>query len=115
MIIITPGHCYDLRNLKSKGYTRLQFFQDGKIHGGRDVAGTSCQEVIRALIDRVQVLHKEKPWWGNRFILIFLRKALVLFETRAIEMKIEDEGLEVEDMSVARDGHWKIEDLYGSN
>ncbi len=45
--------------------------------------GTNCQEVLRALIDRVKHLNSQVPDEHNRPILRNLRETLWLFEARA--------------------------------
>jgi hypothetical protein len=103
MRVLYRSHGYALRNLKDDGETELWFYVDPEIHGFCR-AGPSCQEVLRAVIDRIEGLEKEKPWWGNRFIIQLLRKAIVLFEMRALEIKVE-KGLQIEDLPIGDDGH----------
>jgi hypothetical protein len=98
------GHSYALDNIKLKGTTTLQFYKDPDINGGTVAVGTNCQEVIRALIDRVQFLEKQKHWQGNEEIITHLRAALALFESRAIQRKVE-KGLPIETLPVGLDGH----------
>ena len=45
--------------------------------------GTNCQEVIRALIDRVKYLNRQVPAVENAVIVAGLRSALAAFELRA--------------------------------
>jgi hypothetical protein len=104
MDVLHPGHRYALENLKGKGVTTLQFFQDEKIHGTR-VDGPSCQEVIRAIIERVQTLDKEKPWEGNKDIIMHARKMIALFEHRALMLKIEKDDFPIETFKTGFDGH----------
>lgn len=106
MRVIVPGHLYELQNLRSEGTTKLQFYRDGEIHP-ESWDGPSCQEVIRALIDRVRVLDEEKPWLGNTKIVADLRSALAGFEARAIMRKAE-KGEPIESYEVGNDGHLLI-------
>jgi len=101
MRVLYPGHRYALKDSKSASESILQFRQDG-LHPL--VNGPSCQEVIRALIDRVNVLNEEVPWSGNETILQNLRNALAGFEARALLRKVE-KGMQIERISVADDGH----------
>jgi hypothetical protein len=109
MKVLVPGHRYALHNLITGGTTILQFYQDPRLHDGEAAAGPSCQEVIRALIDRVQVLDEEKPWNGNAQIVSHLRQALAGFEARAILRKAE-RGEPIETFEVAPDGHIALGD-----
>ena len=102
MIEDYKGHTYRLSNLKSKGFQTLQFYQDAERHPAKD--GTSCQEVIRALIARVSFLEEERHWFGNQLIIGFLRKALCLFEMRALQRKVE-KGAQIELWPTYEDGH----------
>lgn len=103
MRVLYPGHRYALAALKGGGETILQFAQDEPLHP--TVHGPSCQEVIRALIDRVQVLDAEMPWPGNAEIIRDLRRAMAGFEARAILRKVEKGRLQIEALPTAEDGH----------
>jgi hypothetical protein len=105
MEVLIPGHRYLLKNLKSKYNTVLQFYKDPEINGGRMKEGPSCQEVIRALIDRVKFLDGQKRWAGNDEIIYHLRMALAGFESRAVQRKIEKDCLEIESLPTNEDGH----------
>jgi hypothetical protein len=105
MHVIEPGHIYHLRHLDGAGHTVLMFVcrEDGRNH-----EGTQNQEVLRALIDRVQHLDTQRHWYGNGRILHHLRMALVLHEARALERKTEDGKLAPETIEIAPDGHYKL-------
>jgi hypothetical protein len=105
MRIIDPGHRYALANLETGGETIIQFFKDARLHNGDGYAGPSCQEYLRAIIDRVQELNREKPDPENALIIYDLRHAIAGFEARAMRRHVEKEGLEIELLPVARDGH----------
>lgn len=109
MRVLVPGHLYALKNLKGAGDTYLPFYMDPALHAGDRQVGTNCQEVIRALIDRVQVLDEEKPWAGNQAIVTNLRLALAGFEARALLRKAE-KGVPLETFEVAPDGHLALGD-----
>lgn len=108
MEVLIKGHKYALDNLKDDGETYLQFYMDPTKHNGQKLDGTSCQEVLRALIHRVKCLNDEKPWDGNAAILGHLRQALAGFEARAILRKAEN-GYPVEDVRVDTDGHFALD------
>jgi hypothetical protein len=110
MKVETPGHRYKLKNIKLHGETVLQFYKDPDINGGTLQVGTNCQEVIRALIDRVQFLDKQQPWDGNKEIVNHLRQALAGFECRAIVRKVEKGELNIETLPTGLDGHILIKD-----
>ena len=104
MIIRVPGHSYDLAHLKGTGYSTLHFYKDPELHGGSGFAGTSNQEVTRALIDRVGFLHTEKPHPANDKIIYHYRMALAYHESRAIELAVE-KGLAIELLPTNEKGH----------
>lgn len=108
MRVLDPGHRYELDNLESDTTTVLQFMKDPALHDGEGYSGPSCQEVLRAIIDRVQTLDKERQWPGNTTIIYDLRHALAGFEARAILRRVEKDGLEIENVPLAADGHLKL-------
>lgn len=89
MRVLDPGHEYKLDVFDGAGAQFLRFMK--RIgHGypgntGMSHAGTNCQEVIRALIDRVKYLHGQIPHEQNGVIIDALRTALLAFEVRAAE------------------------------
>ncbi len=104
---LVGGHVYELDHLDGTGKERLQFVDRGH---GHNAEGTYNQEVIRALIDRVQFLDREVPWPLNAAILHHLRMALVLHEARAICRKTEQGKLLPESLEVGTDGHFIFKD-----
>lgn len=106
MKIIKPGHFYELAHLDGELTTSLQFVQRKPFHSPKE--GTTNQEVVRALIDRVKVLEAETPWEGNSQILFHLRMVIALHEGRAVQRHIQKHGLEVEHFDLSSDGHWVI-------
>lgn len=105
MRVIDPGHLYALDHLMSDGETLLRFFKDPAHHDGEGWAGTWCQEVLRVVIDRVQELDRERPWEGNATIIHDLRHAIAGFEARALIRRVEKDGLAIEQLPLASDGH----------
>jgi hypothetical protein len=89
--ILDAGHRYWLDMLDVEGDERhgaemLTFVkrQGSRYPGNRSFyPGTNCQEVLRALIDRVKHLNKQAADEHNAPILRSLREALWLFESRA--------------------------------
>ncbi len=93
MRTLDPGHRYwlemlDVEGDKRQGTEMLTFVKrQGPRYPGNlsHYPGTNCQEVIRALIDRVTFLNNQIPDPRNRPIIQHLREALWLFESRAAE------------------------------
>jgi hypothetical protein len=93
MKILDSGHRYWLEMLDIQGDQRhgtemLTFVKrQGPRYPGNNsyYPGTNCQEVLRALIDRVKHLNSQVPDEHNEPILRSLREALWLFESRAAQ------------------------------
>lgn len=91
MRILDPGHRYwlemlDIEEDQRQGSEMLTFVKrkGPRYPGNRSCyPGTNCQEVIRALIDRVKHLESQVSDPHNGPILDHLRQALWLFESRA--------------------------------
>ena len=108
MRIIEKGHRYQLASLDGECDQQLPFVR--RFRGVDNHPGTTCQEVLRALIDRVETIDAEVPWAGNQEILALFRRAIVLFETRALERRVEKgELLPERVVTSVRDGHFKLE------
>lgn len=107
MKFIYPGHRYFLSHLDGDGHSELQFVQRAPLHPPRE--GVTNQEVLRALIHRVQVLDAEVPWAGNAEIIRHLRMAIALHEARAILRHVEKNDFEIEKAKLGADGHLIIE------
>lgn len=106
MHAIVPGHQYELDHLDGSGKTILQFVSRAPLHERKE--GVINQEVIRALIDRVQFLDAEVRWSGNDEIIHHLRMALALHEARAFLRHVEKGYIEPEILPTGRDGHMQI-------
>lgn len=93
MKTLDPGHTYwlnvlDIEADQRHGTELLRFVKrEGPRYPGNlsHYPGTNCQEVIRALIDRVKYLHSQAPDPHNERIIHHLREALWRFESRAAE------------------------------
>ncbi|MCP1550654.1 MULTISPECIES: hypothetical protein [Methylorubrum] len=107
MKVLTPGHRYELDHLDGSGKTILQFVSRKPLHEPQE--GVINQEVLRAIIDRVQVLDGEVPWEGNRQILMHLRMALALHEARAMLRHVEKGEIKPELLPVGADGHFIVQ------
>lgn len=108
MEVLDPGHKYLLDNLESETKTEIQFMKDPRLHDGKGWDGPTCQELLRAIIHRVQELDKEKHWSGNADIIFHGRMMIAGFEARAILRHVEKEGLEIELLPLAPDGHIQL-------
>lgn len=104
MKVLDPGHLYELNNLMSNTKSELRFMKDWEIHGD-GYEGTYCQEVLRAIIDRVETLNAERPWSGNDQIIFHARMMIAGFEARALIRRVEKNNLQIEKLPVAPDGH----------
>ncbi len=108
MRVLDKGHRYALANLESDGETVLQFMKDPALHDGEGAEGPSCQEVMRAVLDRVKALDTEKADIENTLILYHGRMMIAAFEARALRRRVEKDGLAIELCSVAADGHLRL-------
>ena len=103
MKVLNRGHVYKLNNNKSPSHSILTFFKDKKINGeGFD--GTTNQEVLRALIDRIKFLDEQEPHPNNKEIIYCLRKANILHEQRHLDRLLE-KGVEIENLETFNDSH----------
>jgi hypothetical protein len=89
MKVVDPGHSYLLDSYDGGDPQALRFMKRIGENYPHNVAppypGTNCQEVLRALIDRVEYLDWQIPHPQNEVILGGLRDALTAFEVRAAE------------------------------
>lgn len=118
MRVIEPGHIYELDHQDGPGKQQLVFVnRESTPH-----EGTQTQEVLRAQIDSLAVLvdrtnHCDNclRWEGNDRIIKAmteaqrqLRLALLLHEQRAMERKMEKDGIRPETIPTEQDGHIKF-------
>lgn len=86
MRILDAGHRYELDSLDGEIRQTLTFVKrvgDKFPFNVDGHAGTNCQEVLRALIDRAEYLNRQDPCADTEAIVGNLRSALLLFELRA--------------------------------
>jgi hypothetical protein len=105
MKIITPGHTYELDSFEKEFPQILQFIHkereasyegavDGKLYTVKD--GTTNEEVIEVLINRLEFLNNKSSCIENIFALQKLREALMWLEQRTkIRLKQGVEGRDV--------------------
>lgn len=94
MKVIVEGHTYELeRNeVKLDGYPveRLQFINKVKQEDGSLVLvadGTTNEEVLRVLIDRMNYLQKRVPCRENAIVITKLEESLMWLEKRTADRK----------------------------
>lgn len=91
MEIIDPGHVYALTCLDSPGVDRkvmLTFVKrEGEGYPGNvgQYPGTTTQEVLRALIDRIKYVNNQIHDDRNELVLYYLRFSIYNLEERAAE------------------------------
>ncbi len=86
MTVIDPGHEYSLDTLDGAMVQHLVFVKrEGARYPGNIGyhPGTTIQEVLRALIDRLTYCHGQLPCTESEACLELLKSALCLQETRA--------------------------------
>lgn len=118
MRVIEPGHVYELDHQDGPSKTILIFVnREATPH-----EGTQTQEVLRAQIDSLSVLidrtnHCDNclRWEGNDRIIKAMseaqrqmRLALLFHEQRAMERKMDKDGVKPEEVPVAGDGHYRF-------
>ncbi len=123
MRVIEPGHIYALNHLDGQANQHLTFVnrEEGTSH-----EGTQTQEVLRATIDVIECLidrtnHCDSclRWERNDQVVKALsesqrqmRLALLFHEQRAMERKMEKDGVMPETLPVADDGHFQYPPTY---
>ena len=91
MLVIDPGHKYELRQLGTIHPTYLTFVKrsGGAIQYDTEYPGLQVQEVLRALIDRSIYLNEIIPCAETTSAIYHLRMALFEYEARAFRRKKE--------------------------
>lgn len=85
---LDPGHLYRLICLDGSNEQILRFMKRGYVpHKHTLQDGTTCQDVLRVIHDRVEFLHQQERSWVNRPIRWLIRCAIWLFEYRAARRK----------------------------
>lgn len=121
MKIVERGHVYELDNLDGEISNTITFLNRGVINSEIIHPGTTCQDVLRVNIDilevledRVVELNSQKFHQVNQAIINHLavvkhelRLALLQFENRARELRIEKENYRPEKEELNLKGHFK--------
>ena len=105
MKTIVAGHEYELDNIRDDGCQKLNF---RNINNGADAVGTSNQEVVRALIDRVKFLDNQVHWHGTELILQHLRMVIALHESRHLERMAQKKEYDPEEIEINNRGHFDL-------
>lgn len=93
MKVIVEGHTYELAHYESYGLDgcpveRLQFINKVKQEDGALVTladGTTNEEVLRVLIDRMNYLQKRMPCRENAIVITKLEESLMWLEKRTAD------------------------------
>jgi hypothetical protein len=84
MKILAPGHKYELENVGGEGVQQIQFIE--KVKSGDDLKivqnGTTTEEVISILIDRIKFLQVQLPCDENEVVISNLEGALTELQKR---------------------------------
>lgn len=88
MIVLDPGHRYELESLDGELRQVLQFVKrcdpPEKYPGNTSAyPGATVQEVLRALLDRLVYVNQQRPCAETEACVHLLRTALMLLEVRA--------------------------------
>lgn len=91
MKVIDPGHWYRLDTLDGEFKVELRFVKRiGDKFPGNEApgyAGTTTQEVIRALLDRARYVSLQQVDYRNELVINHLREALRILEIRAADRR----------------------------
>ncbi len=93
MIVVTPGHKYALAHHEGPGVEVIQFIEkQPKALGAMGDLETACQgttneEVLRMLIDRMQSLQAKFPCRENAIVVTKLEESLMWLEKRTADRK----------------------------
>ena len=89
MKVIVPGHRYELENLDGSPPQQVQFIQKELVAEEcalRTVAdGTTNEELLKVLIDRMQCLQAKAPCRENSIVLTNLEESLMWLEKRTAD------------------------------
>lgn len=89
MNVITAGHKYLISNFENEGDVQsLQFIEKEKAETGELVTvvdGTTNEEVLCVLIDRLQFLNKLQPCRENSIVITKLEESLMWLDKRTAD------------------------------
>lgn len=91
MKVIEPGHVYQLACHEHDGHVEVTFVQKQPIADSAEMEtvriGTTNEEVLRMLIDRLQFLQAKMPCRENAIVITKLEESLMWLEKRTSERK----------------------------
>jgi hypothetical protein len=88
MKVITPGHTYELPNFEDDSERQVLYFIHKEVQnlGSTELVtindGTTNEDVLKMLIDRMQFLQKAFPCRENALVITKLDEALMWLEKR---------------------------------
>ena len=92
MIILTPGHKYKLANFEIIDHGQeIQFIEKLPDKDGKLVTingGTTNEEVLTMLIDRIKYLQEKFPCRENAIVITKLEESLMWLEKRTADRKL---------------------------
>src|SRR6478736_5065782 len=96
MQVITPGYKYLLENFQKSGYQTIQFLERGSATPQTDSLqslivtineGTTNEEMLAVLIDRIAFLQNKFPCRENAIVLTKLEESLMWLNKRTEDRK----------------------------
>lgn len=95
MEVVDPGHVYSLKHFDTKQAKTVPFNiltfvkREGDKYPGNvgHHPGTTTQEVLRVLIDRIKYVDNQLPCKENERVLYYLRLSLTYLERRASRIR----------------------------
>ena len=92
MKVLKEGHLYELTNVDGVGDTqRIQFIEKRQNVVGDKLEtindGTTNEDVIEVVIDRLQYLDEKHPCWENKLAITKLVEALIWLHKRTDDRK----------------------------
>lgn len=92
MISIDPGHVYELSNFESDTKQTLNFIKKEPVTQGSSelrtvMDGTTNEEVLLVLIDRLNVLNARFPSRENSIVITKLEESLMWLNKRTVDRK----------------------------
>jgi hypothetical protein len=93
MKVLTEGHKYELASFEQPetAHQKIQFIEKTQIEGTTDLKtlnnGTTNEEVLEALIDRMMYLQNKFPCRENSIVITNLQESLMWLEKRTSDRK----------------------------
>ena len=90
MKAITPGHKYSLASFEGGPEQQIQFIEKTRLEGGAlrtTNDGTTNEEVLAVLIDRLDYLNALHPCRENAIVITKLEEALMWLNKRTADRK----------------------------